>query len=331
MRIARRLRPDWARRHARLQRFQHVLLAATEMAAINKLALPTLVRSIALPLQARRLTKALESHEHGARVSADFDNLFFPTHRPISADGQSLNDLLRQRTDALSRTYFRLRLGKDVVLPWAWNRRRLINTLGTIGGSKSGGAWRGDINHRVQLLLPFGVGLVHGGNHSLVAGIVDGEGEVIADALDLSVAYEHVVFDGIAFRRKHDGMVLNIPEEEEPGVLFEIGRHMLELGVQYDASTISSREREDALSQDRLEILYQVWMDGRDTGMSVRPGAIQVAMQRVGIRRTDREWDAILFCGDSFSPNGNDTYMFKPYGPRPLAADILEARNWSRR
>lgn len=307
------------------------MLAATEIAALDRHALPSLVRSVAQPLQARRLTKALESHQHDARVSADFDKLFFPIDRPISANGQTLNELLCQQTDTLSRTYFRLRLGKDVVLPWAWNRSRLVSTLGTIGGSKSSGAWRCDINHRVQLLLPFGIGLVYGGNHSLVAGIVDSEGEVIAEALDLAVAYEHVVFDGIAFRRKHDGMVLNIPEEDEPGMLFEIGRHMLELDVQYDASTISSREREDALSRDRLEILYQVWMDGRDTGMSVRPGAIQAAMQRVGIRRTDREWDAILFCGDSFSPNGIDTYMFKPYGPRPLAADIVEARNWFRR
>lgn len=85
------------------------MLAAREVAAINKFALPTLLRSVARPLQARRLNAALQHHEDGAHVSADFDSLLFPTHRPISAEGQTLGDLTGRHGAATDQTYFPFR------------------------------------------------------------------------------------------------------------------------------------------------------------------------------------------------------------------------------
>lgn len=245
--VVRTLRPKWTRTQERLHRFQKLMRAVDEIVEINKFALSSLTRSVARSLQTRRLTKALQAHQHAALVSADFDKLFFPTYRPITPDGQSLDDMIYQQTDVPDKKYFRLRLAKDVVLPWAWHRSRLVTALATIGESKKKGKWRSDHNHRVQLLLPFGLGLVHGGNHSLVAGIVDGEGEVIAESLDIGVAYKHIAYDGFAFRRIHDGKVLNAPIEEEPGILFEIGRRMLDLGVQYDADATAELEQTEAL------------------------------------------------------------------------------------
>lgn len=322
----RALRPRWAEKQDRVARFRQLMLAAREVAAINKFALPTLLRSVARPLQARRLNAALQHHEDGAHVSADFDSLLFPTHRPISAEGQTLGDLTGRHGAATDQTYFRLRLNRDVVLPWAWKRPRLVSALATIGDAKAAGAWRWDLNHRVQLVLPLGIGFVHGGNHSIVAGIADGEGEVIAEPLDLAVAYEHVYFDGLVFKRKHDDQTLNIPTEEEPGALFEIGRLMHELGVPYDAPPARPDERQRELESSRFEILYQVWVDDRDTGMSVRCGTIQAAMQEAGVRRTDPQWDEISYSCAPFSPDGRAVYTFKPYGPRPLVADVTHVR-----
>lgn len=259
-------------------------------------------------------------------MSAEFDKLLFPTHRPITRDGRTLYDLTNENETATEKSYFRLKLNRDIVLPWAWKRPRLVTTLATIGESKTGGAWHWHLNHQVQLVLPLGVGFVHGGNHSIVAGIADGEGEVIAEPLDIAVAYEHVYFDGLAFRRKHDGETLNAPTEEEPGALFEIGRLMHELGVPYDAHLANSEERQRVLDWNRFEILYQVWVDGRDTGVSIRSGAIQSAMQAAGLFRTDPRWDETLFSCAPFSPGGQTVYTFKPYGPRPLVDDIRYAR-----
>ena len=324
----RTLRPRWAEKQDRVARFRQVILAAREVAAINKFALPTLLRSVARPLQARRLNVALQ-HQHDACVSADFDDMLFPPHRPISADGRSLAELTRCRNEPTDRAYIRLRLNRDVILPWAWSRCRLVGTLSTIGEAKTGGAWRWDVNHRVQLVLPLGLGFVLGGNHSIVAGIADGEGEVFAEPLDICGAYEHVYYDGCAFKRLHDDVMLNAPRDEETGTLFEIGRLMHELDVPYDATSVDPEERQRAVEPNRHEILYQVWVDDRDTGMSMRSGTVHAVMQRAGVLPTSRQWHDTLYSSAPFSPDGRTVYTFRPYGPRPLATGI-EHQRWSR-
>ncbi|MFT7776601.1 MAG: hypothetical protein QM732_25735 [Roseateles sp.] len=211
--------------------------AIDEISKINKRALPSFCRAVARPLQARRLAKALQYPVHEVSISAEFDEMFFSSFRPIAPDGRSLYDLTRRQDDE-PKVRHRLQLGRDALLPWPWHRDRLVNTLSTIGRSKGASAWRSDHNHQVQLVLPFGLAFVLGGNHSIAAGVVDGEGEVVADARDISAAYHHVFYDGCEFRRKHDGTGLSAPTEEEPGVLFELGRRMLELGVEYDAPAV---------------------------------------------------------------------------------------------
>lgn len=219
----------------RTQRFEQQMCAVDELVEVNKRALPSFGRAVALSLQARRLSKAFQYPLHAAGVSAEFDHLFFSQFRPIAPDGQSLYDLMKNNGERIQKSHHRLRLAKDVVLPWPWHREQLIKAFSTYGTSKGSVAWRPNRNHKVRLILPFGLGLVDSGNHSIAAGIADGEGELLAEAWDISVAYEHIFYDGCAFRRKHDGICLSSPCEEEPGVLFELGRRMLEHGAEYDA------------------------------------------------------------------------------------------------
>lgn len=60
--------------------------------------------------------------------------------------------------------------------------------------------------------------------------------------------------------------------------------------------------------------------------MSVRCGTIQAAMQEAGVRRTDPQWDETLYSCAPFSPDGRAVYTFRPYGPRPLVADVTHVR-----
>jgi hypothetical protein len=311
-------------REARVTRFQQVILAAKEQAALNPHSLPSLARALARPLQARRLTLALQTELHGAPDNSDFDHLFFPEFAPITLDGRSLFDLTR---DQDQQSLFRLDLARDIVIPAAWHRDRLIDALAYIGSSKSAGPWRPDPNHSVALVLPFGLGRVHGGNHSIAAGIADGEGWVPAIAHDLSVSYEHIRYDGLGFVRLHDGHVLSTPREEEPGLLFELGRLMIDLGVEYDARPISSEDKLSAMADDRYAGTYQVWINGRDTGDSVQAAAIEKAMHDLGIARSEPRWEDVLREEASITPKGMACSMsFKFVAPRPRLSDVTHAR-----
>lgn len=105
------------------------------------------------------------------------------------------------------------------------------------------GDWRADINLRVELLLPFGLALVRGGNHSLT-------------------------YDGLSMVRRYDGCALWEVVDEVLGVLFEIGRLMLEQGVRYDAPIAEDTEVEGD-ENDRFPIGYRVFFDGADTVYSL--------------------------------------------------------------
>ena len=318
--------PGRRQQEQRVHRFNQLVLAAREQAKENKHSLPSLARLVARPMQARRLTAALQNELHSAPDNSEFDDLFFPAFDPITQDGRSLFDLTRSSGQE---TTFRLDLSRDVVVPAAWHRHRLISALAHIGASKRSGPWRPDQNHAVELVLPFGLGRVHGGNHSITAAIADGEGWVPASACDVSPAYEHVRYDGKRFIRTHDGQVLSAPHEEEPGILFEIGRLMLEMNVEYDARSISREEKLSAMEDDRYSGTYEVWIDGVDTGNSVQAAAIERAMHDLGIARSDSRWERVLRDEAPVTPSGMTCSMvFKFAAPRPRLSDVTHARRW---
>ena len=288
------------REEERRLRFDQVAQAIEELASADRYALPAMVRLIAQPLQSAFVGEVLRWPAHQCNLDNDLDRLFFRESLAITSDGRSLFDLRRSVDEvscAASKQRFWLQLGRDAVIPAPWHRGRLVDCLSSIGRARENGGWEADQNHRVALLVPFGLGVVHGGNHSIATGICNGEGRLISiETLDFTPAYDHVRYDGLAFRRICDGEVLSQPKFEEPGMLFELGRKMNELGVAYDAQ-IASAEDVIASKQphDAWTWAYQVWIDGRDTGANVSGGAIENAMLAAGIQRTDPRWEAILY------------------------------------
>lgn len=126
-------------------------------------------------------------------------------------------------------------LSSDLVMPWPWKRSRVEDCICSIGAGRKAGPWLQDpANHRVELWLPFGVGWVHGGNHSIAVGVVQGRGEITTDSVyDLSPLFDWVECDGAQFLNKTNGHVLSNVEDIEFAAIFEIGRLLHQRGLSF--------------------------------------------------------------------------------------------------
>ncbi|RYZ88822.1 MAG: hypothetical protein EOP04_08455 [Proteobacteria bacterium] len=73
-----------------------------------------------------------------------------------------------------------IELSKDIVLPWPWAEARFESLH--LYGRDVGNPWQFDqTNHRVEWFEPVELGFVSGGNHSIMAGILAGEGILPAE------------------------------------------------------------------------------------------------------------------------------------------------------
>lgn len=308
----------------RRERFENVMVRARAVAAADPLGLSSLVRLIAAPLQARATTSLVFQSAHGARSVYDLSDFFGSLSARVTVEGLTVDQVSARLPEAR----YRLRLGRDPILAVPWSSLRMTNAIANIGHSRCMGEWRADFNHKVELLLPFGLALVHGGNHSLTAGIANAEGTVVAETVtDLAPLYAHVRYDGVSMIRTHDGFNLWTPVDEELGILFEIGRLMVEHGVRYDAHVAADSESNSSdESGERFPICYRVFVDGLDTGYSLSGSGATRALQQVGIELGSAEARSVIVDGAAFAHRtraGEDRrVVLEHYGRRPLVDDL---------
>ncbi|MEK8414470.1 hypothetical protein P2O56_17665, partial [Escherichia coli] len=107
------------------------------------------------------------------------------------------------------------------------NRPDGLNEPVTIGTHK-GKPWKQDKNnHYVDLWLPWRIGFVHGGNHSITAGILAGEGSLIPEHVyDMSWMFELVRTDGNNWFV--EGQKAEAVKSGRSAAVFEIGRLLVE-------------------------------------------------------------------------------------------------------
>lgn len=306
----------------RRERFAQVMALARKVAADDPLGLPSMARLVAAPLQARAMTSAAFRCAHGARGAYDLADFFGSPFARVTAEGETVDAVV----DRSAPERYRLRLGRDPVLAVPWTRSRLVSALANIGHARRMGDWHADINHRVELLLPFGLARVHGGNHSLAAGVANAEGTLVTEAVtDLSPLYAHLHYDGLSMVRRHDGCALWEVVDEELGVLFEIGRLMLEHGVRYDAPVVADAKIEDD-EGERFPICYRVFFDGADTGYSLSSSGATRALLRAGFTSGSAEARAIVVEGAEFVHRNRAgqpvRVVLEHYGRRPLVDDL---------
>jgi Family of unknown function (DUF6710) len=191
-------------------------------------ALPLLARLVGRSAQARTMARAvrqktLESYVYNS------DAALFPYDVRLTKDGRRLSDLKREVRAPRS-----MDLAYDLIFPWPWNAGRILNCLSKLRAGGEWGQWRQDQNHCIELWLPLGIGWVHGGNHSITTGILNGKGRVRPEVTyDISEVYRHVSCDGIRYRRIYDGKTIGVVPDVDMASVFEIGRLMTKLRVSF--------------------------------------------------------------------------------------------------
>lgn len=199
--------------------FYQIMEIAYRIEKNSPQGLRELVRALLLPLQAERMLAVAERGPHQAPDPIDYWNFFFRIEN-------SSDFYIRDKPKEI------LALGRDVVLPTPWKRSDYINALATIGTGKTQGPWcQDDGNHSISLLLPWRIGFVSGGNHSITAGILMGEGELVANEIfDMTPIFERVHCDGISYREVGTDRVLGEVNDPRRAAVFEIGRLMANSG-----------------------------------------------------------------------------------------------------
>jgi hypothetical protein len=226
--------------------FNNICWIAKEIASKNPLGLPDLVKSILRPIQYQNMYSVVEKNEYQAVPAISQHNFFMPDQ--LERLSLFCGDLFSAEGEAINLDRFRLRLGRDLVLPPPWNKKSFVSALAGIGSSKipyqddcekkaaarwvSAGAWRADSNHVISLWLPWGIGFVFGGNHSITAGILAGEGEICpTEIINFGRVLDHVRCDGKGYFRVADDQKIADVEDARHAAIFEIGRLMRDHGV----------------------------------------------------------------------------------------------------
>ncbi len=134
----------------------------------------------------------------------------------------------------------------------------------------------------------------------MAAGIANGEGFVTStDVQDLTPLYSHVRYDGLDFLRNHDGAQLSQPEDEEPGMLFEIGRLMVERGVAAGVEYVDP-EAAAAPSMSGGDGYYKVLINGQDAGVALTSSGAAMALRQAGLQEGSVEWGEVLHGASPF-------------------------------
>lgn len=194
--------------------FDHLLSVASSLSVP---ALPDFISAIVRPLQSDFLLAVAEEGTD-ARPDMTPEEFFF---KGIS----EVQDYDRMKAGERNPQDYPLSLASDMVLPWPWSLSRYINNVSRIGTPK-GMPWQQDRNnHYVELWLPWRIGFVEGGNHSITAGILAGEGTLIPQHVwDMSFLFERIRTDGIHWYV--DDRKTETVKSWRTAAVFEIGRSM---------------------------------------------------------------------------------------------------------
>lgn len=199
--------------------FDHILEFALELEKSNPESLIRLVRALLRPLQSDLLISSVEREAHKACDAIENYKFFIP-HGPTKL-------LMGLESPQLNPDNFSIQLSCDPILPCPWHRDRYTGTLSHIGANKKAGLWREDPNHQAVIWLPWGIVFVNGGNHSIAAGILGGEGILKPRAVyDMAPLLEQVECDGKNYLSKSEKTVICKVHDKRIAALFEIGRIM---------------------------------------------------------------------------------------------------------
>lgn len=208
-----------------LEKFNNLMKMAKEISSSNPDGLLDFARALARSIQSEYILRVAESSSHIPPKIQFKENFFF------RAPGY----LWLQEYKVIPNPRVLINLSRDPIFPYPWNRGKYSSAISEIGDGKLKGGWRYiPSNHRVSVLLPWGVAIVEGGNHSIMAGILSGEGELVAsDVFDLAPLFKDYRCDGKHFVSSRLGVKKAPVGDHRIGALFEVGRLMAENGISF--------------------------------------------------------------------------------------------------
>jgi hypothetical protein len=200
-----------------LDAFRHLVAQAHEIHKTNPAGLRALVTAILRPMQSEQILSVAERVQHGAAGEIAIWKLF---------SNDSFFSMFEEcdclRGDAKN---YRVKFSRDIVLTTPWRRDRFTDALAFIGEGKKLGTWEQDGNHSIALILPWNFGIVNGGNHSIAAGILSGEGEATpTEVHDLTPLLSRVHCDGEYYIDTASQVRLAPVSNYRMAALYEIGR-----------------------------------------------------------------------------------------------------------
>lgn len=183
-------------------------------------ALYDLIKIVMKPIQAEHIRNAYLTHEHHAIKEIDLYQDFLCSHSIVC-------EILANSTQhSNSASHHSLKLASDIILPTGWHPTSLVCNLGSIGKeNRKCGKFKQDINHDVTLVLPMRIGFVKGGNHSIIQGVLSGNGEIYPKTVvDLSNKLNEVYFNGTHWIDTTSEQVIGEPRYPEFGWVWEISK-----------------------------------------------------------------------------------------------------------
>jgi len=110
---------------------------------------------------------------------------------------------------------------KDVVISFPWS----LNRFERVAKYIKRGNWKYDvINHEAQFIEPFKIGIIKNGHHSSSIGILNSQGELPAQIIDMTNFYQWIFTDGRYFYSVETKKKIGEVDSFEEAVIFEIGR-----------------------------------------------------------------------------------------------------------
>lgn len=213
------------------KKFQRILDFVDPFIKPDNLGLRQIIRLLGGVTQRQAMAGLISSIDHSG-PAMEPSVAWFCEARSVYPGGLNMFNLKKEVKK--DNPHIKLRLGVDIVLPCPREHLKLSRALNWEHEGEKQGPWTKEKNHKVEWWLPVGIGWVHGGNHSITAGIASGEGFVTPyHVYDISAIYQYVKCDGVEFLATKTGAKLAAVENIEFAAIFEIGRKMVERGVTY--------------------------------------------------------------------------------------------------
>lgn len=201
--------------------FENLIKNAKRIVEIDPRGLQTYIYAILRPFQSEQIIQVCEKNDHSGKARIDGDTFFSSNNNFFSYEEKKLSRVANDNAV--------IDLAKDLVLPTPWHPLSLASCFTSFTNDRNGGPWREDNNHSVELWLPWRIGFVNGGNHSITAGILRSEGSIKPSyVFDLSEKIKQVKTDGINFISVETNKVICPVQNQRVAAVWEIGRMMLE-------------------------------------------------------------------------------------------------------